>query len=170
VRVDDVPGQDHRLGAVGPPLIAPADLDSGDVLALVQRHLAFARAHTPSDYVHAVGAEALADPTVTLFCARVEGRPVAIGALRELDNRHGELKSMHTAVEVRGTGVGRAMVAHLVDEARRRGYTRVSLETGTSDAFDPARRLYAAAGFEPCGPFSDYPDSGHNFFMTMPLG
>jgi putative acetyltransferase len=140
-----------------------------DVGALVERHLAFARSHTPRPHSHAAEAEDLSDPAVTLFCAQEDGRLVGIGALRQLDRSHGELKSMHTVEEARGHGVGRALVAHLLEVARRRGYRRVSLETGTGDAFAAARALYAGAGFEVCGPFGDYDASPHNQFMTLEL-
>ena len=142
-----------------------------DVRALVERHLEFARAHTPPEFVFAVEAGDLADDRdVTLLCGRRDGRLLAIGALRELDPEQGELKSMHTAAEVRGRGIGTAMLAQLVALARQRGYRRVSLETGRSEAFAPARALYASAGFVECGRFGDYPEDGQSFFMTMALG
>jgi putative acetyltransferase len=155
---------------VGPLEIAPADGRSGAVRPLIEQHLEFATRWTPPEHVFALGAVDLADdPAVTLFCARLDGRPVAIGALRELDHQQAELKSMHTAVEVRRQGVGRVMVAHLLELATGRGYRRVSLETGTSDAFAPARALYASAGFEAYGPFGGYRASEHSAFMTMLL-
>jgi putative acetyltransferase len=155
---------------VGPLEIAPGDGRTDDVRAMVQRHLDFARAHTPSEFVFAVEAGDLADdPDVTLLCGRRDDRLLAIGALRELDPEWGELKSMHTAQEVRGQGIGMAMLAQLVVLARQRGYRRVSLETGRSEAFAPARALYASAGFAECGPFGDYPTGGQSCFMTMVL-
>jgi putative acetyltransferase len=146
-----------------------ADPEAADVRAVVQRQSDFGRSNTPPEYAHALGAEALADPALTLFCARENGRVVGIGGLRELDAAHGEIKSMHTVDEARGHGVGRAMVEHLLATARQRGYRRVSLETGTSDGFAPARALYASVGFEACAPFGAYPASPHNLFMTMRL-
>ncbi|MGO9853950.1 MAG: GNAT family N-acetyltransferase [Acidimicrobiales bacterium] len=156
---------------MGPLEIAPGDARTEDVRALVERHLEFARAHTPPEFVFAVEAGDLADDRdVTLLCGRRDGRLLAIGALRELDPEQGELKSMHTAAEVRGRGIGTAMLAQLVALARQRGYRRVSLETGRSEAFAPARALYASAGFVECGRFGDYPEDGQSFFMTMALG
>ena len=155
---------------VGPLEIAPGEARAEDVRALVQRHLDFARAHTSPEFVFAVEAGDLADdPGVTLLCGRRDGRLLAIGALRELDPEQGELKSMHTAAEVRGQGIGKAMLAQLVALARQRGYRRVSLETGRSEAFAPARALYASAGFVECGPFGDYPKDGQSCFMAMVL-
>ncbi|HEY6427869.1 MAG TPA: GNAT family N-acetyltransferase [Acidimicrobiales bacterium] len=145
------------------------DPGAPDVRAVVERHLAFARSQTPGPYSHAVEPDDLSDPAVTVFCARAHGRLVGIAALRELDPSHGEVKSMHTVEDARGRGVGGAMVAHLLAVARQRGYRRVSLETGTGDAFAPARALYAAVGFEPCSPFGDYDASPFNHFMTMEL-
>jgi putative acetyltransferase len=141
-----------------------------DVYLLLQRHLSFASEHTPPEDVHALDLAGLLDPAVTLFSARRERQLLGIGALKELDRGHGELKSMHTAEAVRGQGVARAMVDHLLTVARRRGYRRVSLETGTMDAFGPARALYAAAGFTPCGPFDTYSLSASSAFMTVMLG
>jgi putative acetyltransferase len=120
--------------------------------------------------VFAVEAGDLADdPGLTLLCGRRDGRLLAIGALRELDPEQGELKSMHTAAEVRGQGIGKAMLGELVALARQRGYRRVSLETGRSAAFAPARALYASAGFVECGPFGSYPQDGQTCFMAMVL-
>jgi putative acetyltransferase len=136
----------------------------------VQRHLDFARTHTPAEFVFALEAGALADDSgVTLLCGRRDGELLAIGALRELDPEHGEVKSMHTAAEVRGQGVAMAMLGRLMALARQRGYRRLSLETGCAEAFAPARALYASAGFEQCGPFGDYPGHGQSCFMTMAL-
>jgi len=146
------------------------DPRADDVLALLERHLAFANEHTPPEHVHALDLEGLLDPAVTFFSARRDRQLVAIGALKRLDETHGELKSMHTIEAARGQGIARAMVDHLVGVARQRGYRRVSLETGTPDAFAPARSLYAGCGFTPCGPFADYPESPTSAFMTLALG
>ncbi len=137
-----------------------------DVRALLERHLAFARAVTPPEDVHALGLDGLLDPSVTFFSLRAGGRLLGVGAIKELDPDHAELKSMHTAEEARRRGVGRAIVEHLLSVAAERGVTRVSLETGAMDAFAPARSLYASAGFVPCGPFGDYPASPNSAFMT----
>ena len=149
--------------------IAVDDPRAADVRSLLEHHLAFAHEHTPPEDVHALDLSGLLDVSVTFFSARRGPELVAIGALKELDDRHGELKSMHTAAAERGRGVGRAMVDHLVGVARQRGYRRVSLETGTMAAFAPARSLYARVGFMPCGPFGDYRPSPNSAFMTLPL-
>jgi putative acetyltransferase len=150
-------------------VIAIDDPRSADVYALLERHLGFAHEHTPIEDVHALDIDGLLDPAVTFFSARREGVLLGIGALKQLDADHGELKSMHTAAAARRQGVGRAMVEHLLGVARQRGYQRVSLETGTMAAFEPARSLYAALGFAACGPFDGYSPSPSSAFMTLTL-
>jgi putative acetyltransferase len=140
-----------------------------DVRRLLERHLAYAYQHSPPEHVHALDVDALLGPSITFFSARDDGRLVAVGALKELGASHGELKSMHTAEAVRGQGVGRAMLDHLIDEARRRGYRRVSLETGTMEPFAGARSLYVNAGFTTCEPFGEYTSNPHSVCMTIAL-
>ncbi len=141
-----------------------------DVLALLERHLAFCHQHTPPEDVYALDVSALLDPSVSFFSCREDGALLGVGALKQLDERHAEIKSMHTAAEARGRGVGRDMVRFLVDHARDRGFERISLETGSMDAFAPARALYASTGFAPCERFGEYPDSPTSAFMTLDLG
>jgi putative acetyltransferase len=136
---------------------------------LLRAHLAFSYEHTPAEHVYALDLDGLVDPSVTFCSARVDSRLVAIGALKELDPAQGELKSMHTAEAGRRTGIGRAMLDHLVGLARTRGYHRVSLETGSMSSYAPARALYLSAGFAPCGPFAGYPDSDTSSFFTILL-
>ncbi len=142
------------------------DQSAEDVRALLERHLAYAREHSPPDDMHALGVDELVGPDVTFFSLRRGGELVAVGALKRLDADHAEIKSMHTVEAARGQGIGRAMVDHLVRVARERGFRRVSLETGSMAAFAPARSLYARAGFEPCEPFGDYRPSRNSVYMT----
>lgn len=97
----------------------------------------------------------------------VHGSLLGIGAIKRLGPHHAEIKSMHTAEAERGRGIGRAMLTHLLDVARGRGFRRVSLETGATAAFAPALALYQSAGFVPCGPFAGYGPTGDNLFMTL---
>ena len=136
---------------------------------MLSTHLEFSHAVTPVGHVHALDLDGLLDPSVTFFSARRNGALVAVGALRHLDPTHAELKSMHTSALERGRGVGRAMVDHLLRIARELGYPRVSLETGTMDAFAPARALYTSVGFAPCEPFGDYTRNPHSVCMTRHL-
>jgi putative acetyltransferase len=145
------------------------DPRAGDVRRLLERHLEFARSQTPPEDAQALDLVGLLDPSVTLFGFRHDGKLLAVGALKHLDDDHAEVKSMHTAQAVRGRGIGRRMVDHLLAVARERGYHRVSLETGSMGAFLPARSLYAAAGFTPCQPFGDYRLSANSTFMTLSL-
>ena len=151
------------------PVIAVDDPRAEDVRALLEAHLAFAREVTPPEDVHALDIEGLLDPAVTFFSARVDGELVGIGALKQLDDSHAELKSMHTVEAARCRGVGRAMVDHLLSVATERRCRRVSLETGTMDVFAPARGLYAKAGFAPCEPFGDYRSSRNSAYMSITL-
>ena len=150
-------------------VVAADDPRVDDVRALLERHLAFAREVTPPEGVHALHLEGLLDPTVTFFSARLDDELLAVGALKELDASHGELKSMHTVEAARGQGVGRAMVDHVLSVAADRNYQRVSLETGTMDAFAPARSLYTKVGFRPCAPFGEYANGATSACMTIEI-
>jgi len=150
--------------------IAEDDPRAGDVKALLARHLAFAHATTAPEDVFALDVDALAGPEVAFFaCRDDDGTVLAVGAVKQLDDDHVEIKSMHTAQEARGRGVGRAMVEHLLGVARECGFRRVSLETGAGPAFAPARALYASAGFTPCEAFGDYVPSTNSAYMTRAL-
>ncbi|MBK8725176.1 MAG: GNAT family N-acetyltransferase [Holophagaceae bacterium] len=128
---------------------------------------------SPPGSVHALDLEALRGPHISFWSVSTGDGPDAelmgCGALKELDPSHGEIKSMRTADAHRGKGVARAMLAHILAEARARGYTRVSLETGAQAEFEPARRLYASHGFSTCPPFGHYREDPHSVFMTMEI-
>ena len=132
-------------------------------------HLAFAHSHSGPEHVYALNIDGLLDPAIAFFSYREHGELLAVGALKQLEPGHAEIKSMHTAQAARGRGIGRAMLDHLIGLAIERGCTRVSLETGTIPAFAPARALYASAGFHPCGPFGGYAKSPFNTFMTLTM-
>ena len=140
-----------------------------DVRRLLADHLAFAAEHSPAEDVHALDITGLLDPSVRFFSYRLDGELLGVGALTLLDAGHAEVKSMHTAQHARGQGVGRAMLDHLLETARRLGCRRVSLETGSMAAFEPARALYAQAGFTACAPFGDYGPSPYSTFLTLEL-
>jgi putative acetyltransferase len=148
-------------------VIAIDDPRVDDVRTLLDRHLAFAGDDTPPAHVHTLEVDDLLGPAVSFFSARRDGVLLGVGALKRLDESHAELKSMHTSEAARGHGVGRAMVDHLLAVAANRGYQRVSLETGTIDAFAPARSLYTMVGFEPCAPFGEYTVNPHSAYMTI---
>ncbi len=143
--------------------------ETADVRALLMRHFELMRAGSPEESCHVMQPEGLLERGAILFAARDQGQVWGVGALAPLDAGHGELKSMHTASEARGRGVGRAILAALLDAARDQGMSRVSLETGSADAFAPARALYAAHGFVECPPFGTYVTDPLSVFMTRRL-
>jgi putative acetyltransferase len=144
--------------------------DARDVAAMVASHRAWTMRHSPPEHCHSLDQQRAVDPAVTFFGARRGGKLVGVGALRHLDDGHVELKSMHVDAAARGAGVGRAILQRLLVEAAERGYRRVSLETGTMEAFAPARALYESAGFLPGPPFGDYTDNPYSACMTLELG
>ena len=150
-------------------LIAIDDPARPDVTALLEEHLRNMYALSPRESVHALDVGGLKRPDITFFTARDQGVLLGCGALRELDPRHGEIKSMRTSATMRRRGVGRAILAQLMQTARERGYRRLSLETGAIDAFIPARRLYESVGFTPCGRFADYLPDPNSFYMSLAL-
>jgi len=133
---------------------------------VLQAHWIFCTSSTPIEHVYALDASKLFSPDITVFGARIDGELVGVGAMRKLDQLHGELKSMHTLAKSRGSGVGKAMVAYIEDFARSSGIERVSLETGTNEAFRPARQLYKSLGYQSCEAFGDYVLSEDNTCMT----
>lgn len=146
------------------------DLRGPEIAELLQAHLDFAALHSPRESIHALDLDGLRHPDITFWTVWLDGELAGCGALRELSPEHGEIKSMHTAVKHRGKGVGARIVAHLLDVARARGYRRVSLETGTMEAFAPARALYQRFGFTVCPAFAQYRnDDPHSLCMTLAL-
>jgi putative acetyltransferase len=145
------------------------DLDRLDVQYLVELHYAQLRSISPPEACHVLPSVGLRHPSVTLWSTREDGRLVGIGALKELAADHGEVKSMRTAPEALGRGIGRAMLRHIMSEAKARGYRRLSLETGNTEAFAPALKLYASEGFRTWGPFGDYNDTPFSSFLTRTL-
>ena len=152
--------------ATGEFVVERDDPRRPDVRAVLERHLAFCRATSPPEDVHALDLDGLVAPDVSFFSLRSDGTVLGVGALKRLGDDHVEIKSMHTLVEARGRGVARAMLAHLLGAARELGARLVSLETGSQKEFAPARRLYANAGFVETGPFADYRESPNSTFMT----
>lgn len=140
-----------------------------DIYTLLDEHLRNMHELSPPESVHALDVSRLQSPDVTFWTARANGVLLGCGALKELDPEHGEIKSMRTPQTLRRRGAGRALLAHIIQEARGRGYRRLSLETGTVDAFRPAQQLYSSFGFQDCGPFADYRLDPHSVFMTLTL-
>lgn len=156
-------------GSDAPLRLATGGLDHADVVALLDEHLAEMRATSAAESVHALPIEALRAAGVTFWTVRRGDVLLGCGAIKDLGERHGEIKSMRTAAAARGRGVGQVLLRHLLDEARRAGLTRVSLETGTQDHFAPARRLYERHGFVEVGPFGDYGYDPNSAFYSREL-
>jgi putative acetyltransferase len=140
-----------------------------DVVALLEEHLRNMHELSPPESVHALDIAGLQSPDITFWTVRDETTLLGCGALKEIDPEHGEIKSMRTPASLRRRGAGRAILRHILQEARARGYRRLSLETGSMDAFVPARTLYETFGFTYCGPFADYRPDPNSVFMTLAL-
>ncbi len=145
------------------------DLSGPEVAALLQEHLESVALYTPPESIHALDLVALRSPDIAFWSVWQGADLVGCGALKELDASHGELKSMRTASSHLREGVAAALLEHMLEVARKRGYRRLSLETGSMEAYAPARALYARFGFEPCGPFADYVEDPYSVFMTREL-
>ena len=159
-----------RAGVTQPAMeIRAGGLDSPEVAALLGEHLRDMHRHTPPESIHALDLDSLRRPEITFWSAWGDGSLMGCGALKQLDARHGEIKSMRTAAAHLRQGVAARMLEHIVAEAARRGYRRVSLETGSTPPFAPAHRLYEAFGFESCAPFGDYTLDPHSIYMTLEL-
>jgi putative acetyltransferase len=142
------------------------DLSGEPTQALVRRHLAGMHEDSPPESVHALDIDKLRGPGVAFWSAWDGEAIVCCGALKRIDERRGELKSMRVADAYLGKGAGRAMLDHLIAEARASGLTSLWLETGSPASFIPAIRLYESAGFSRCGPFEGYHDDPFSIFMT----
>ena len=136
---------------------------------LLQDHLQSVALHSPPESVHALDLEALRQPEITFWTVWEDGELLGCGALKELDPRHAEIKSMKTSARHLRKGVATNLLKHILEEAKRRGYSRLSLETGSMEAFAPARQLYAKFGFKYCGAFADYVVDPYSVFMTKEL-
>lgn len=150
------------------------DLTGPEVARLLQKHLDFTAGESPPESVHALDLDELRAPGITFWSAWDGDALLGCVALKEFSGkddgaRQGEIKSMHTAEAARGRGVARALMEHLMADARRRGLARLSLETGSMESFAAARRLYSSFGFETCGPFGDYVLDPYSEFMTIEL-
>lgn len=149
--------------------IVPGDVADPRIVALLNTHLVRARAESPPCSTHALDLTGLQAPDITFWAAWDSDALLGVGALKHLDADHGEVKSMHTAEAMRGRGVGAAILRHIVAEARARGYSRLSLETGSMAYFESARKLYQRNGFEQCPPFASYIVDPNSVFMTIKL-
>ncbi|EIL92534.1 acetyltransferase [Rhodanobacter fulvus Jip2] len=145
------------------------DLTGSDIIQLLREHLQGVAQHSPPESIHALDLDGLRRPDITFWSVWNDGQLMGCGALKELDRRHGEIKSMRTSAAHLRKGVAARLMQHILEEAGRRGYERLSLETGSMEAFAPARRLYARFGFVMCGPFAGYVEDPNSVFMTRAM-
>jgi len=145
------------------------DLSGGEVIKLLEEHLADMYATSPPESVHALDVDALKSPDITFFSGWFGGELQGCLAIKQLTPQHIELKSMRTSSSSRKSGVATKLLTHALNTAIDKGYQKVSLETGTQDFFRPARNLYEKFGFTYCAPFSDYELDPHSHFMTREL-
>jgi len=149
--------------------ILAADLDDPRIVALLTTHTERARAETARGSAHALDVSALKTPDIQVWAVWADDQPLAIGALRRLSAKEGEVKSMFTTDAARRTGAGGLVMTRIIAGAREAGLSRLSLETGSWPYFEPARAFYARHGFGECGPFGDYRPDPNSVFMTMAL-
>jgi putative acetyltransferase len=145
------------------------DLSGSRIRALLEEHLQDMRSLSPPESVHALDLDALRAPQISFWTAWSGDALLGCGALKDLGAAHGEIKSMRTAAAHRRSGVAQAMLEHIMAEASRRRYLRLSLETGSQAGFEPARRLYRKYGFEVCRPFADYIEDPNSVYMSRAL-
>lgn len=145
------------------------DLTGTAVVDLIRKHLHSMTLNSPPESIHALNLEQLRRPEITFWSAWEGNELVGCGALKELDGNHGEIKSMRTSSSHLRKGVAKRLLQHIIEESKCRGYRRLSLETGSMDSFEPARRLYTSFGFRNCKPFSDYIKDQNSVFMTKEI-
>jgi len=145
------------------------DLNRPEIHALLNEHLQSMYELSPPESVHALDIDKLRKLDITFWTAWDGQLLLGCGALKELNPKHGEVKSMRTPSALRRRGAGRAILAHIVETARLRSYERLSLETGSMEAFRPAQRLYESFGFSYSGPFGQYVEDPNSVFMTLRL-
>ncbi|HEV2600320.1 GNAT family N-acetyltransferase [Sphingopyxis sp.] len=156
-------------GADGAWRIVEDDLSGAPIRALLEQHFAGMLANSPAESCHFLDFDGLRAGDVTFWSIHKGGELAGCGALKMLDAQHGEIKSMRTADAFLRQGVAARILGHIMTEARVRGLERLSLETGSGPAFEPALALYALHGFEECAPFADYKPDPFSRFMTRAL-
>ncbi|MFQ3278288.1 MAG: putative acetyltransferase [Colwellia sp.] len=139
------------------------------VITLLEEHHQDMLSHSPAESVHALDLSALAQEGITFWSVWENNKLAGCGALKELDGTHGEIKSMRTARHFLRQGIAKLLMEHMIAQAHRLGYQKLSLETGTMDAFLPAQKLYQQLGFTQCLPFADYQEDPYSIFMSKAL-
>ena len=145
------------------------NLDGADIAEFLQQHINDMRSISPPESKHALDLDGLRAPEITFWSLYDGEQLVGCAALKELGVGLGELKSMRVSASVRGQGLGSKLVSHIVQEAKSRQYSLLSLETGSMPFFEPARALYLKHGFSYCGPFGSYKEDSYSVFMELRL-
>ncbi|MCT9008486.1 GNAT family N-acetyltransferase [Streptomyces rhizosphaerihabitans] len=146
--------------------ISVDDLSGSEIADFLEQHVQEMRDITPLESKHALDLDGLRSPEVTFWSARDGGALVGCGAVKRIGAGHGEIKSMRTDPACKRRGIASQLLGHIISEARRMGFTRLSLETGSTEFFVPARELYKKFEFEYCAPFADYKEDPNSAFMT----
>lgn len=149
--------------------IVTDDLSGPEIAAFLDEHVREMRSITPPESKHALDLDGLRGPEITFWSVLDGDRIVGCGAVKRLDARHAEVKSMRTAPARKRAGIASLLLSHIIAEAGRAGFARLSLETGSAAFFLPARRLYEKFGFTYCEPFAGYRPDPRSVFMTRPL-
>lgn len=145
------------------------ELNSEEVITLLKEHHTDMLSHSPPESVHALDLSALNSSDVTFWSFWVNQELAGMGALKELEKAHGEIKSMRTSTNYLRKGIASQILEHIINQANRRSYKRLSLETGTMDGFIPAQKLYQQFGFQECEPFGKYIKDPYSMFMTKSI-
>ena len=145
------------------------DLSGPEIAEFLEEHIRDMKSVSPPESKHALDLDGLRKPEITFWTVWDDGKLVGCGALNELDEQHGEIKSMRTSTSHKQRGIASLLLQHMIDVARQRSYRRLSLETGAMPFFEAARRLYAKFGFGPCAPFANYKEDPNSVFMTQEL-
>ena len=145
------------------------DLSSSEIAEFLEEHIREMKSVSPPESKHALDLEGLRKPEITLWTVWDDDRLIGCGAMKELDTDHAEIKSMRTTVSYRGKGIASMLLQHILNEAKLRGYQRISLETGSMSFFEPARNLYTKYSFGNCAPFFTYQEDPNSVFMTRKL-
>lgn len=160
---------DHTMMSTPDLEFRVGGLDRPEIAALLENHLRELAPLSPPESRHALNLEGLRNPDVTFWSLWQGDHVIGCGALKELDAGHGEIKSMRTIGSHLRRGIGSMILEQIITEAKRRGYRRLSLETGSMSYFEPARALYRKHGFQLCSPFNGYVEDPNSVFMTMQL-
>jgi putative acetyltransferase len=150
-------------------VIRIGELRHKEIISLLQEHHEDMLLHSPPESVHALDISALEAPNITFWSLWLDNTLAGVGALKEIDTTHGEIKSMRTSTDYLRKGIAGKLLDHIINQANMRSYKKLSLETGTMDAFVPAQKLYQRFGFEVCEPFGDYKEDPYSMFMTKTL-